>query len=330
MLFAQDKRFFGEIFDSPSGFTDCIFDLAEKMIESDALIAIHKAFLSAILLEAKRANEFCRIFTNLSGKPVYHVELIDHLIKECLIKRVKFEDYPEIINPYLHMLYVLEDAITKDPSIMTESQDILMGCLAKILRLLDKNGLMYYSCPGLKLFEDKIISTGAAEKDFSTGGSPSFIQREGGIERIILKIIFALLKVDSKDSFPSISFLKYYILRDPMAKALIKGFVQIRTEDKVPKVLDKKSLKKKDVNKSSGSIIIGVGSKNEKLNLIELCHQVQEKKKGQSTLSVSNQIFQKTVYWNDVSMLTGKQVTKLIGIENIFEVFCYFFIYYLG
>lgn len=262
-----------------------IFELSDYYSDT-VLLEIHSILLIQIMnTQPENVWEYVR------GCPNYQLSLLNRLLEFCIISFVPIDEKtgPQRIMQYIKFLNTTEDLILKDPSILRTEE--LKQVISRLLILLNKAGIMYISLPTLALFDERAIITQEREQTMKLHWNAikdsGTIMREGGILRILLKLIFFLIKFDSTPSTVSCSFLNYLLIKDKDSKKLIKQISKISSE--------KKKIKCHRVKYNAIDIFIN--------------RKDQEKIKA---YNASNEFFLKKVIWNENSLLDNCKINKAI------------------
>lgn len=164
-------------------------------------------FLKHKLCKREARNLLFTLFARIerTSPPVF-IELFLKLTKS-LAKSVRSLQSHEALYGLLQMLYTLENYAMDNPEVL--GQEDFAKVLARLVYVLDRTGNLYFWQPS---FDRSLIQHDPSPKDIK--GS----QREGGVVRIVLRLIFAsLVKVQNKAPELLIHTLNFFIFHDKEA-----------------------------------------------------------------------------------------------------------------
>ena len=282
-LIQDSSMFLSTITEFPN-IIQLIFDLSE--FNSDpSLLQIYTKLLFH-LMKTQQPN----VWNYVKGKPNYQLSLLNNLLEFCINTYVPIDDKTgtQRIMQIIKFVYCSEDLVIKDPNILNSEE--FKQVIGRLLLLLNKADLLYISLPTLTLFDERSIITEEREQvmklHWNNIKDTTAIMREGGILRVLLKLIFFVIKFDDTPSTVSCTFLKYLLLRDKESKNKIKQIVKIGTEKK---------------QKQSHRI---------KYNAIDIILRKDPEKL--KAYNASTEFFLKKVIWNENSILDNLKVNKSI------------------
>jgi len=219
----EDQILFENIFNLSKYNESCEYlgKLLGELLYLGLLKPFDSNFLSKIMLQN---------LMNIESE--YAIKIMSNAMGEYLEKPTKVES--KVYLGFLYVVYFIEDLYMINPSIIEKEEMINMVC--RIVCVLNKLQIMYVSVPGMPLFYENILnqSNPPLSKDFSifyiikqkeTQPNITYSLREGGFPRILLKIIFLIVKF-SKSPI-SLSLLRFYILRDNACKSMLKQTINI-------------------------------------------------------------------------------------------------------
>ena len=194
-----------------------IFELSEFIKEREFL-QIHKELFQIIL-----RSQGYGISNYIRGDVEHKLMLINDGLSYILVNGAhKFEKLQLNALRLLELSYAIEDFIVQYPNQLASKEMIQIMC--RLLNLLDKLDLIYISTPSIFLFDDRLLDVEKVNKNiemhsnFYDAKGNIFILREGGYVRIILKVLFLLIKFDESLEQPYIELLKYFIFRDKKSR----------------------------------------------------------------------------------------------------------------
>ena len=233
-----------------------------------AIINIHKYFIK-FLIQSESALTFSVIRERNS---LYQLHLLNALLSD-IIKNLKTcgKDKMEIICTQL--IYLLEDICMKDYNVFHVK--LFVPLLSKLLLLVDKCDLIYVSYPTLSLFDERSLLGIEKEKSLAKEFSDiewrkgKIVLREGGILRILLKIIFFSLKFDSTENAENTALLKHLLFRTKETRKRIKEMSGLLASEEIKKeVIEKMSSKPKVEAKRKEAV--------KSYNIIDLIYSLEE------------------------------------------------------
>jgi hypothetical protein len=104
----------------------------------------------------------------------------------------------------MHFPYVLQDLYIVNPSIFKSNTFLIV--VAKFVIILPQLNILYLDCPSIPLFHYKLYRISDFDMNFKGD-----YQREGGVVRSLLRILFSLVKYDSGSQIKSIVILRFVL-----------------------------------------------------------------------------------------------------------------------
>ena len=282
-----------------------MFELAD-FYEDVNLRQIHKLLLFN-LMKSNQPN----VWNFVRGSPFYQLQLLNDLLDYCIINYLPLDDKlgSQRLMQYIRLVNASEDLILKDPNIF--KSDEIKQTICKLLLLLNKADMLYISLPTTSLFDERSVLTFEREQAMKLHWNTlekSDILREGGIIRILLKLILFSIKFDA--TTVSITFLKYLLFRDKNSKKIIKQIAKIE--------------KGKVHNPKKG--------KKVKYNAFDVFLK-RDPEKMKSYNSVCD-FYLKKVIWNEHSLLDSCKINKSVQQfpkdRSIFEQRSFLFLFILS
>ena len=178
-----------------------------KIIENDELLKLQSSlFYSGISLATPH------FWKSLNGSPTYKLDVLKEVI-EIAYKSIK-QNYINTVLLCIELSYAMEDI-----SIAGIHLPQFIETLARLILFIDDADLLYVSMPVWTRMENRSInSTDKFEN----------LEREGGILRILMKLIFISMKEKIKISY---TMLKFLIFRENEEKEIIQTFLGIKTKN---------------------------------------------------------------------------------------------------
>ena len=216
MLWRKDSRLTKEIIETKE-LLKLVFELAE-FIRDENLVLMHKEIFRTL-----QKRQYPGVWSLIRGDPRYQLILINEGLSYIMENDEKL---PCVAIKTLEFAYAIEDAILQDPN-QLKSKEIFQ-IMSKFLIILDKYDLIYISAPSIFLFDNRVLEFEQQEKaiellftQFETKGNIGVL-REGGYVRIILKLLFLLMKFDDSQEQNYISLLKYFLFREKATRIVIE------------------------------------------------------------------------------------------------------------
>ncbi len=220
LLWKSDPRFSKELMDSKR-LLQLIFDLSERC-EEPALAAMQCGLVPYLI-----DNKFPALWSLIKPSLPHQVLLISAAAKHLLSISQKI---PEKQLPLwcLELANVLEDSLLHDHA-AANSPEFLQS-LAGLTFIVDKADFLYVTVPAFPAFDRRLLEQTA---DNSSVGTESRydVAREGGLLRIILKLLFMCIsKGNASVSAGACGILRYVMFRDWEQRTELEKLAQDESE----------------------------------------------------------------------------------------------------
>ena len=183
----------------------CTKDLLSKILQKYVIDIVHEDNKSISLLHT--------ITSALSKRQ--SVLLLNELFTKCIeensikaqnntIFNKSSQQTLLILQTHMHFPYVVEDLCIVNPSIFKSNTFLIV--VAKLVIILAQLNILYLDCPSIPLFDYKLDRISNFDMNFKGD-----YQREGGVVRSLLRILFSLVKYDSGSQIKSIVILKFVL-----------------------------------------------------------------------------------------------------------------------
>eukprot|EP01022_Parablepharisma_sp_SALTPOND_P027116 TRINITY_DN657_c0_g1_i1.p1 TRINITY_DN657_c0_g1~~TRINITY_DN657_c0_g1_i1.p1 ORF type:complete len:1837 (-),score=222.25 TRINITY_DN657_c0_g1_i1:2911-8421(-) len=200
-LLEEEPKFLKEVAESPV-LINLIFGLSQT-IEEAKLAKAQAALLCHIISPSQP-----HVWKLVVGNSLYKLNVLGEALKISMagtIERLNIQTALKCIE----FTYATEDVVTTDSAVLKSGE--LLKVVGRLMLLLDKADFIYISVPVWTLCEDRIVKGEEAQ------------QREGGLMRVLFKILTMGIKVD-QTRMASV-LLRYLVLREKGVKKDIKNFV---------------------------------------------------------------------------------------------------------
>ena len=194
--------------------TKLFFEMG-KYSQDPQLIAIYKEFLVQFLFQKQQKACFM-----ISGTPLLQIKLLNDVVEYCIgnLLSPQQKNNTFSIHTFLQIVYSLENLVLSNESIIT-SQDFI-NLFIKIITLIDKADLLYISLPNSFFFDERNSQAFVSDRKPNLASNSSYIPREGGVLRIVLKIVFLQLK---QNILLSAFILRYLLFREQSDRKTLKA-----------------------------------------------------------------------------------------------------------
>lgn len=216
MIWRKDSRLAKEIIESKE-ILKLVFELAD-FIKDENFVLMHREIFQTLM-----KHQYQGIWNLIRGDPKYQLLLINDGLSYIMENEDKLSS---VALKTLEFSYAIEDAILQDPNQLKSK--VILQVMSKLLIILDKFDLIYISSPSIVLFDNRVLDPGQQEKaidllfsQYEAKGNIGVL-REGGYVRIILKILFLLMKFDDSQEQNYISLLKYFLFREKATRIVIE------------------------------------------------------------------------------------------------------------
>eukprot|EP01022_Parablepharisma_sp_SALTPOND_P023426 TRINITY_DN494_c0_g1_i2.p1 TRINITY_DN494_c0_g1~~TRINITY_DN494_c0_g1_i2.p1 ORF type:complete len:1036 (-),score=90.99 TRINITY_DN494_c0_g1_i2:3717-6824(-) len=203
--------------------TGLVFDLSVHTQEPE-LTALQRIVLKLLLVDHKEKAVWDLL------KIHYHpLVLLDDIAGYFLQNFAQIGEKQTGVN-FLKVLQLLEDFVNFDQGQAKDPEFIKI--LGKVILALDKLDLLYASVPPLVVFDKRVCDA------INVATTDSTFCREGGVLRILLKLIFYAIKAEPSTTADTCALLKYVVFREKLAKKSIKALSalgELKPFKKIPK-----------------------------------------------------------------------------------------------
>ncbi len=186
-----------------------LLDLSQESSITELIVRCHQkeadlaTMMLSMLRDPTKAPEMREMCRELSSRSVQSRIMV---IGECLTRCFAGNPKKNSTNTagIVYMLHVVDDAAVQDPSVLAGEEMRRIVC--QFLCLLTKHKMLYISC----------LPPTQPALEFSTSASSPrpYNRHEGGVLRVMLRLLPLLVKHDNGSGF-SVNLLRYYVLGDP-------------------------------------------------------------------------------------------------------------------
>ena len=188
-----------------------------KYSQDPQLISIYKEFLIQFLSQKQQKTCFM-----ISGAPLLQISLLNEVVGYCIENLLTPQQKKGVFacHTFLQIAYTLENLVVSNESIIS-SQDFI-NLFIRIIILLDKADFLYISLPYSYYFDERNSLVFESVRKVNLVSNSSYIPREGGILRIVLKILFLQLK---QNIILSALILRYLLFREQSDRKTLKAMI---------------------------------------------------------------------------------------------------------
>jgi len=233
-LHISDTRLSKEISENAK-LTQLIFDLSiqSNSAEFNELTKLQMGILRELLVhtEPKFAEKIMKFI-----KVQCHSILLLSLVTDYYFGKLDNLNEKICANIGYKLLCYLEDFALFNPDLPKNTE--FTQILAKLILIFDKLNLLYVSTPIFPIFDKRFLENMIS----ITASKQSIENREGGILRILIKLIFLSIRNEPNETADTCTFVKYLVFREKIDKISIKQLAGI---SKLPEFEEIKKCKKK-------------------------------------------------------------------------------------
>jgi len=293
----KDPRFIKEISGNPI-LTKLVFELPIFPVDGIIPYKIQSELICEIISQTT-PHAFSRY---ISGNSNYKLFVLNECLNISLKNFIPINEKQGISTALklIDFMYGIEDIISSDPDII--NADIFQEVISKLLIFADKTDLIYISIPVFLIFDERPLIPEMQGKMQNLDDFENIcMQREGGILRILIKIICLSMKIDKSNDFISGLLMKYLIFREKPIRKQIKQFAQLGYI--------------KDVVKSKSK------GKSKKFSLFDIF--LKKDSDAIKQYSNINEFYIKKIIPNETSLLDAQKISKIVSNlskeKNFFE-----------
>ena len=218
---------------------------------------------------------------HLKGSPLYKISVLNEALSLVPPTTAADKHADKADAKCILYAYAIEDVLGFHDLNVGKSTEFLSSA-GKLLLLADRLDLIYVSAPGLSWLDERLNES----SEDSVIKSEGVVQREGGMLRVLLKVLFLAVKHDVSEGLLAVAMLRYLIFRGKSEKKRIKEHLGLKRAAK-PKSKSKRAVK---------------------YNLLDIIlRRDLDSMKQYSTIS---EFYTKKVIGGDVSVLDPRKIQK--------------------
>ena len=233
-ILSRSEGFFEELTSSGA-----IFCFASCLLQSPGLEQLSEIYSRLILFwtkQGKQIDDVYVFFAALLPVPAFGMQILYHFLGDLygvILATAPCTPPPGVLFALISAVYLFEDLLALNDSFYDSFK--VPAVISRLLLVLNKTGLLYFSAPGIALSELQSITMESAPVLLSpeitasgplpTSGRPSMpklLLREGGVVRILLSSMLIAAKYDQHKECFALAAIKFFLLRDKESKAKLK------------------------------------------------------------------------------------------------------------
>ena len=223
-MWGKDARFSKEIFEAPA-LLRALFGLCHASEDP----RLEKICAETICKLPPSMQELA--WAHMRGSPAAQVRVLDESLSFALTAlssgaEKHIEKFAAKCTLYA---YAIEDVLGQDCTV-AKSKEFVQAA-GKLLLLADMLDLMYVSLPAFAWMDERISSVPRWEERSPTDARHEVVsvQREGGLLRVLLKIVLVATKFDATGTAGTL--LRYLVFREKSEKKTLKGLAGIKRKN---------------------------------------------------------------------------------------------------